>query len=127
MKATDFEELLKWGAILGGVYLVYQIMQKIGAVGQTAAEIGSEVNELADTTADPAGVTWAAWYDPTQRNVFFYILTFPDGNHHMVWSSSVQTNGTFVWNDGQTYRIGRDKAGGLRSYLYQPPLGQLVW
>jgi hypothetical protein len=96
-------------------------------VGHTAADIGSQVSELADTTPDPAGVTWAAWYDPTQRNVFFYILTFPDGNHHMVWSSSVQTDGTFVWNDGQTYRIGTDKAGGLRSYLYQPPLGQLVW
>jgi hypothetical protein len=37
----------------------------------------------------------------------------------MLWNSSVQTDGTFVWNDGQTYRIGTDKAGGLRAYLYQ--------
>jgi len=29
------DEFLKWGAILGGVYLAYEIVQKLGSIGHT--------------------------------------------------------------------------------------------
>lgn len=114
MKASDFAEIIKWGVI--GV-IAYEVYKKVSSVGQTATDIGNQVSELGDTTADPQGLTFASWYDPTQRTVFFYWLTFPDGNHHLVWSSSVAADGTFVFSDGTEYRIGVDKAGGLRAYF----------
>lgn len=116
MKADEF---LKWGAILGGVYLAYEIVQKLGSIGHTASEVGSQVAELGDRMADPTNATWVSWYDPTTRTVFFYVLTFPDGSQHWIWGSSVNADGTFVWGDNYTYRIGTDRAGGLRAYPYQ--------
>jgi hypothetical protein len=113
------EDALKWGVVAGGLYLVYELVNGLKQVGHTAGEMGSQVAELGDSTADPDSATFYSWYDPTTRTVFLYVLTFPDGNHHVVWNSSVHTDGTFIWNDGQTYRIGNDKAGGLRAYLYQ--------
>lgn len=113
MKTDDLIKYGVWGAAL---YLVYKIFDQVEKVGKTASDMTNQVAEVFDTTADPDNNTWASWYDPTQRVVFFYWLTFPDGNHHMVLSGDVNTDGTF--SDGDTtYRIGVDKAGGLRAYL----------
>lgn len=116
--AVKVEEVLKWAAILGGVYLVYQLLQKVGQIGHTAGDIGNQFAELGDHSADPDNLTFASWYDPTQRTVFFYVLTFPDGSQHWIWNSSVSPDGTFQWDDGALYRIGVDRAGGLRAYGY---------
>lgn len=110
------DDLIKYGLIAGGLYLAYQIWKTVSKVGETASDMSSQVAELWDTTADPEGSTFAAWYDPTQRAVLFYWLTFPDGSHHQVWPSSVDPTGVFTFSDGLLYRIGTDKAGGLRAY-----------
>lgn len=109
------DELIKWGVLAGGLYLAYELVSKLGEVGKTASEMGSQVAELGDTMPDPTNLTWAGWYDPTQRTVFFYVLTFPDGSQHIIWNSSVNPDGTLEF-DGDLYRIGVDKAGGLRAY-----------
>lgn len=112
------DEVMKWGAILIGLYFVYSLFQKAKQIGATATDIGNQVAEIGDSTADPSNATFASWYDPTQRSVFVYYLTFPDGNHHFVWASGVATDGTFTYSgDGMPYRIGVDKAGGLRAYF----------
>jgi hypothetical protein len=113
------ETAIQYALLAGGLYLAYELTKGFKQIGATAGDIGNQVAELGDSTADPNNSTFASWYDPTTRTVFFYWLTFPNGTHHMVWNSSVQTDGTFTWDDSQTYRIGNDKAGGLRAYLYQ--------
>lgn len=115
----NIEDALKWAVLGGGVYLLYELVQGVKGVGHTAGEMGDQLAELGDSSADPTNATFYSWYDPTTRTVFFYVLTFPDGSHHVLWNSSVNQDGTFVWDDGQTYRIGNDKAGGLRAYPYQ--------
>lgn len=114
MKSDDLIKYAVWGA---GIYLAYQLVNGIKSVGKTASDMAAQAGELMDTTADPDGSTLASWYDPTQRIVFFYWLTFPDGNHHMVMSGDVNTDGTFSTSDGN-FRIGVDKSGGLRAYSY---------
>lgn len=110
-------------------YVLYKIFgaaqtvaQGAAAVGQGAANIYNQTSELLDTSPDPNAATWASWYDPTQRSVFVFVLTFPDGSHGVVWGSSVQPDGTFT-SSGNLYRIGNDKSGGLRAYDYSPVLG----
>lgn len=71
---------------------------------------------VADSSPDADGSTWASWYDPTARSVFFYWLTFPDGSSHFIGAGSVGSDGTFD-SDGTLYRIGTSKAGDLRAYL----------
>lgn len=80
---------------------------------------GSTGNALADNQSDTGTDTLASWYDPTLRTVFFYYLTFPDGNHHFVGASAVATDGTFV-KDTLSYRIGTSRAGDLRAYNWNP-------
>ncbi len=70
---------------------------------------------VADSAPDATNSTWASWYDPTLRNVWFYWLTFPDGNSHFIGAGSVNSDGTFDYN-GTPYRIGNSKAGDLRAY-----------
>lgn len=72
---------------------------------------------IADSSPDAAGSTWASWYDPTARTVFFYWLTFPDGGSHFVGAGSVGSDATFDY-DGTGYRIGNSKAGDLRAYAW---------
>jgi hypothetical protein len=96
-------------------YLIYEAVAGLKKLGKTATTMYDQASELLDTTADPGGKTFASWYDPTQRWVLFYYLTFPDGNHHLVWSASVGADGTFMY-DNVPYRIGNDTAGGLRAY-----------
>ena len=72
---------------------------------------------IADSAPDASGATFASWYDPTARTVFFYWLTFPDGSSHFVGAGSVGSDGTFDYN-GAPYRIGNSKAGDLRAYSY---------
>jgi hypothetical protein len=72
---------------------------------------------IADSSPDATGATFASWYDPTARTVFFYWLTFPDGSSHIIGAGSVGSDGTFDYN-GQGYRIGNSKAGDLRAYAY---------
>ena len=72
---------------------------------------------IADSSPDADGSSWASWYDPTQRTVFFYWLTFPDGESHIVGAGSVNSDGTFDY-DMTLYRIGNSKAGDLRAYLW---------
>lgn len=115
MKIGDTEMLLKWAVIGGGVVLAFLVYNKLSSVGKTIGDMGSQAGELGDSTADPGGATFANWYDPTSRVVFFYWLTFPDGNHHLVWNSSVAVDATFSYDNGN-YRIGVDKSGGLRAY-----------
>lgn len=115
MSVKDAEVLLKWGAIAGGVLLAAYLVYKAQQLGKTPAEMLSQLGELGDSTQDPSASTFASWYDPTQRVVFFYWLTFPDGNHHLVFNSDVATDGTFTY-DSANYRIGVDKSGGLRAY-----------
>lgn len=114
MKTDDLIKYAVWGV---GLYLAYEIFNKVASVGKTAGDVGNQLSEVFDVTADPNASTFASWYDPTQRVVFFYWLTFPDGNHHMVMSGDVNTDGTFSTSDGN-YRIGTDKSGGLRAYIY---------
>jgi hypothetical protein len=76
---------------------------------------------IADSSPDQAGATWASWYDPTARTVFFYWLTFPDGSSHLIGAGSVGSDATFDYN-GTGYRIGNSKAGDLRAYTYDPNL-----
>jgi hypothetical protein len=118
MKTQDVERLLQWAVIGGIVYVAYKALGGIEKIGAGAVDMGNQAAEVLDFTADPNNQTFSAWYDPRIRNVFFYWLTFPDGVHHWVWSSNVQTDGTFVFDDGQRYRIGVDRAGGLRAYGY---------
>lgn len=115
---ADVIQLLQLAAIGAGVYVVYKLVQQLGKVGQTGQSIYNQTAELLDTTPDPTNQTFASWYDPTQRIVFVYYLTFPDGNQHLVSASNVQSDGTFNYSDGNTYRIGNDKSGGLRAYAY---------
>jgi hypothetical protein len=77
--------------------------------------LGQSLTAVTDTQTDPGTDTLASWYDPTQRTVFFYYLTFPDGTSHFVGASSVNTDGTFIYSQ-ITYRIGTSKAGDLRAY-----------
>ena len=72
---------------------------------------------VADSSPDQSGATFASWYDPTARTVFFYWLTFPDGSSHLIGAGSVGSDGTFDYN-GAGYRIGNSKAGDLRAYSY---------
>jgi hypothetical protein len=74
---------------------------------------------LADSAPDAGGATFASWYDPTARTVFFYWLTFPDGNSHLIGAGSVASDATFDY-DGTGYRIGTSKAGDLRAYAWDP-------
>jgi len=108
-------------AIIAGVgiggYLLYEFFQGAKKPLQTVASIANQTSELFDTTPDPGAQTFASWYDPTQRIVFFYYLTFPDGSQHFVWASDVNQDGTFTY-DGALYRIGTDNSGGLRAYSY---------
>jgi hypothetical protein len=115
--ANNTETFIKYAVWGGALYLAYQIFNRLSSVGKTASDMADQAGELFDFTADPNAQTFASWYDPTQRTVFFYWLTFPDGVHHAVWSSDVNTDGTFS-QDGVLYRIGTDKAGGLRAYQY---------
>jgi hypothetical protein len=71
---------------------------------------------VADSSPDATNATWASWYDPTSRTVFFYWLTFPDGSSHFIGAGSVGSDATFDYN-GTVYRIGNSKAGDLRAYL----------
>src|SRR5579872_4596879 len=50
---------------------------------------------IADSAPDASNATWASWYDPTARTVFFYWLTFPDGRSHLLGAGSVGSDGTF--------------------------------
>lgn len=116
------------GIALAG-YVLYKVFgaaktltAPLVAAGQAGADIYNQTSELGDTTPDPTANTWASWYDPTQRSVFVYVLTFPDGNHHVIFGSDVQADGTLMYA-GALYRIGLDKAGGLRAYEYSPVLG----
>lgn len=70
---------------------------------------------IADSSPDASNATWASWYDPTSRTVFFYWLTFPDGHSHVIGAGSVGSDATFDYN-GSVYRIGTSKAGDLRAY-----------
>jgi hypothetical protein len=70
---------------------------------------------VADSSPDADGSTWASWYDPTARTVFFYWLTFPDGRSHFIGAGSVGSDATFDY-DSTLYRIGNSKAGDLRAY-----------
>jgi glutamine cyclotransferase len=72
---------------------------------------------IADSSPDANGATFSSWYDPTQRTVWFYWLTFPDGSSHFIGAGSVNSDGTFDYN-GDPYRIGNSKAGDLRAYAY---------
>src|ERR1700745_3878087 len=115
---VKLEETLKWGAILGGVYLAYKAYQGVASVGKGVADTYNQYAEIFDFTPDYANTTWVSWFDPTLRPVLFYWLTFPDGAHHWVWSSDVQADGSFYY-ENMPYRIGVDKSGGLRAYLNQ--------
>lgn len=116
------ERLLTLAAIGAGVYVVYTLVQTLKKPAAAAASVYDQTSELFDKTPDPGGQTFASWYDPTQRVVFFYYLTFPDGQQHLVWASGVQSDGTFVYSgDNALYRIGNDKSGGLRAYAYSYP------
>ncbi len=112
----------------------YFLLKKIGsdtttALGKAAKWVGDNTGIVAagdaisqasaaiiDSQPDSGMDTWASWYDPTTRSVFFYYLTFPDGNSHFVGGSSVATDATFIYSDGNTYRIGNSKLGDLRAY-----------
>lgn len=118
MKTQEVERLVQWLVIGGITYVAYKVLGGIQKIGQGAVDMGNQAAEVFDFTSDPHNLTFAAWYDPQTRNVLFYWLTFPDGVHHWVWSSSVQADGTFVYDDSQRYRIGVDRAGGLRAYAY---------
>ncbi|HXI52368.1 MAG TPA: hypothetical protein VNH84_12710 [Candidatus Saccharimonadales bacterium] len=72
---------------------------------------------VADSSPDTSGATFASWYDPTARTVFFYWLTFPDGSSHFVGAGSVGSDASFDY-DGTGYRIGNSKAGDLRAYAW---------
>lgn len=76
---------------------------------------------IADSSPDASNATWSSWYDPTQRTVWFYWLTFPDGSSHFIGAGSVNSDATFDYN-GAGYRIGNSKAGDLRAYPYDPGL-----
>jgi hypothetical protein len=112
------EETLKWGAILGGVYVAYRVFKGVESVGKSTVDWYNQTAEIFDFTPDYNNSTWVSWFDPTERPVAFYWLTFPDGVHHFIWSSTVQADGSFYYDD-IAYRIGIDKAGGLRAYLNQ--------
>lgn len=88
------------------------------AVTGTADQAG----ELLSASPDPDGATFVKWYDPTQRSVFFYWIPFPDGAHHFVGAGSVRSDATFDY-DGTSYRIGLDKIGDLRAYLWEDGWG----
>jgi hypothetical protein len=120
-KQADLKTVVELFAIGAGVYLVYTLVQGLKQAAKTPTDVYNQTSELFDTTPDPGALTFASWYDPTQRIVFFYYLTFPDGNQHLVWASSVQSDGTFVYSDNNLYRIGNDKSGGLRAYAYSYP------
>ena len=92
---------------------VTSIPAKIGA----ATGLTQDAAALADSSPDTSGDTWASWYDPTQRTVWFYYLTFPDGSSHFVGAGSVNSDATFDY-DGMMYRIGNSKAGDLRAYTW---------
>jgi hypothetical protein len=77
---------------------------------------------LTDSAPDTSGTSFSSWYDPTQRTVLFYWLTFPDGSSHFLGAGSVNSDGTFDY-DGTSYRIGNSKAGDLRAYLWEDGWG----
>ena len=112
------EDGIKYALLAAGLYLLYDTLQGVKKIGAGATDMGNQLSELGDNTPDPTGDTFASWYDPTIRTVFFYYLTFPDGGHHLLWNSSVHTDGTFVGDDGMTYKIGVSRSGGLRAYAY---------
>lgn len=117
------------GLLAIGGYVLYKVFSGVEKIASGAAAAGAQVadvydqaSEVFDTTPDPSAATWVGWYDPTQRSVFVYVLTFPDGSHGIVWGHDVQSDGTFVKNNS-LYRIGTDKSGGLRAYQYSRALG----
>lgn len=112
--AKDLAVMVGLGAAL---YLLYGLVAGFDKAKKTATSMYDQTGELFDRSPDPTGDTFVSWYDPTQRIVFFYYLTFPDGSQHFVWASDVNTDGTFVSND-TLYRIGTDRSGGLRAYDY---------
>lgn len=113
-------QIVQLAAIGAGVYFVYELLSALRKPAEQGKSIYDQASELFDTMPDPSAASFASWYDPTQRIVFFYYLTFPDGSQHTVWASSVQSDGTFIGSDGALYRIGNDKSGGLRAYAYSP-------
>lgn len=126
---THTQDYVLLGFLALGGYVLYNVFsgvktlgKGIAAAGAEVADIGAQTGEFFDTMQDPSAQTWAQWYDPTQRSVFVYVLTFPDGNHHLVWGHDVQADGTFTFSNG-LYRIGTDKTGGLRAYKYDPSVG----
>ena len=84
-------------------------------LGSVSDSLSQATAALSDSQQDTGTNTLASWYDPTQRTVFFYYLTFPDGTSHFVGASSVATDGTFT-RDTVGYRIGTSRAGDLRAY-----------
>ena len=92
---------------------ITDIPAKIGE----ATGLSQDAAAIADDSPDSTGATFASWYDPTARTVFFYYLTFPDGDHHFVGAGSVNSDATFDY-DGTPYRIGNSKAGDLRAYAW---------
>jgi hypothetical protein len=113
---------------VGGYFLLKKVGLDLGKglksladkTGLTSAAnaIGQAGAALTDSSPDASGATWVSWYDPTQRTVLFYYLTFPDGGSHFVGAGSVQSDGTFDYS-GTGYRIGNSKAGDLRAYPYE--------
>lgn len=119
---SQTQDLVLLAALGLGAYVIYTVVsgvKKLGAplvdAAAAAGQMGAQSGELLDSMSDPTGQTFVGWYDPATRSVLFYWLTFPDGNHHLVWGSSVLPDGSFQ-QDSQLYRIGVDKAGGLRAY-----------
>ena len=79
--------------------------------------ISSDLAGLGDFSPDTTNSTFVSWYDPTQRTVFFYYPTFPDGSKHIIGAGSINSDGTFDY-DGNGYRLGNAKAGDVRAYPY---------
>jgi hypothetical protein len=104
-KSTDWEELIKWGAIAIGAYLLYKALTKAsdaaGAALNTAQQGTSDIlTRLFDPNANAANAASE-----------FAVAVFPDGSSHAIDISTVSATGQFVWKDGQSYTLYRGVGG----------------
>jgi hypothetical protein len=104
---VNFEKILTWGAIFGGLFLAYKVYSGVKAVTDAA---GNAIN----TVGSAIGSGLFRMFGPEDRtDSTYYMPVFPDGKSHAVPASRVNAAGRFTNSnltpnypgDGRLYQL----------------------
>jgi hypothetical protein len=116
------DDVLSWGILLAGGYLVFKALQVIVGVGEGATKIVTTTGQVLNSIGEALGSGLYAVFNPDAAGEStYYTATFPNGARHAIPASQVSRTGVFpasaIYRNpygAATFQLITERATGVR-------------